>query len=445
MSNKIKLTSHQQGVFDNIIKDINTALSKNKRFIASIQGPAGVGKTIVTAEIIKHLLNKYVFKKLRVSTPTHKALKVVNEMIPINIKNNKNFSSSTIHSFLKLKMDTVEDKIIFVEDLFAPKKDEDIKILLIDESSMISDDIFNRILKKANTDFIDIVLFVGDSMQLPPVDGENNLSPVYTELDQYCLTEVVRQAEDNPILHKATSIRKCIETLTFEDIVFVESSNIIIYNDSKTWVDSYINNPNINNNNVITAFTNNTVNKYNNYIRNIVNKATEKLPKLLHGEYIVLQEAYEDKGSFIANGEVIQVDTPILNHNAVLDVDYWQFNYKPDEDADKFIQVNILDDDSIDRYKDILNSLANVAMNYKRQGNHFEAKKAWKQYWGVKNKFVDIKYNYAYTTHKLQGSSFDEVYINMRDIIANSRDYELLYRLVYVALTRARFKVHILQ
>jgi len=90
-------------------------------------------------------------------------LKVINDYIDKDIKKHKNFSSSTIHSYLKLKIQTLEDKIILVEDFDDGKLDKT-KILIIDESSMISKNLFELIKKKASISGLDIVLFVGDKM-----------------------------------------------------------------------------------------------------------------------------------------------------------------------------------------------------------------------------------------------------------------------------------------
>jgi hypothetical protein len=182
------------------------------------------------------------------------------------------------------------------------------------------------------------------------------------------------------------------------------------------------------------------------------NKGTEKLPKLIDGEYIVLQEAYESNKKFINNGEVIKVDTPILNYDSKLELDYWSFIYNENEDSinselegDSLIKVNIIDDSSLEQYSRILEALAQLASTHKQNKNHSESKKVWGQYWNLKKRFVDIKYSYAYTVHKLQGSTYTDVYINVRDIIACVNDMEMLYRLIYVALTRAKGNVYILQ
>ena len=436
----MNLTPHQQLIYNDVIDAIDTSLGMGQKFFGSLSGPAGTGKTVMTSKIIKYLLEKYPMKNLRVTTPTHKSLRVLNDYIDKSIKKHKNFSSSTVHAYLKLKLQKLEDKMILVEDFDDGKMDKT-KILIIDESSMVSKSLFEHIKSKANKSGIDIVLFVGDKMQLPPVEGGHN--PVYEEIDQYELTEVVRQAADSPILKKATEIRMCIANENYDLSVlsfseFKDSNNgIIIYSDMKEWLKHHLDNKD---DKMLSAFTNDSVNAYNKFVRNYVNGSVN-LPKLLDNEEVVLQEAYQKDGKFLSNGDTLTVYSPYLDHHPVLKFNFWTFT--PKEDDLDSIQVQVLDDDSIGAYNALLDKISTKAKKLKFEGKHKEAKDLWDKYWDIKAMFVDIKYNFANTIHKLQGSSYNEVYLNMKETLENSPDKKMLFHLAYVALTRARKTVHI--
>ena len=58
--------------------------------------------------------------------------------------------------------------------------------------------------------------------------------------------------------------------------------------------------------------------------------------------------------------------------------------------------------------------------------------------------FHDLRYAYALTVHKSQGSSFEQVYVDVRNIGVNRSALER-NKLCYVALTRAQKRVFILQ
>jgi exodeoxyribonuclease V len=75
----------------------------------------------------------------------------------------------------------------------------EVSLIIIDECSMISEDLAKDLLS-----FRKPVLVLGDPGQLPPVNGAG----YFTEKEpDVMLTEIHRQAKDNPIIHLATMIR----------------------------------------------------------------------------------------------------------------------------------------------------------------------------------------------------------------------------------------------
>lgn len=62
----------------------------------------------------------------------------------------------------------------------------------------------------------------------------------------------------------------------------------------------------------------------------------------------------------------------------------------------------------------------------------------------VLDKFADISYGYAMTTHKSQGSTFKSIYLHLSNMIEKNNNKEEAYRCLYTALTRSSKKVHIL-
>ena len=115
-------------------------------------------------------------------------------------------------------------------------------------------------------------------------------------------------------------------------------------------------------------------------------------------------------------------------------------------------------DASFLKYKEILTHLYNRAANRVQHG--------WYVYYKFKNRFLtnlkfsietiqgtkwinkDIDYGYSMTVHKTQGSTFDNVAIDLTDIVfQNTRfghrenDIDIRNKLIYVALSRARKSV----
>lgn len=80
--------------------------------------------------------------------------------------------------------------------------------------------------------------------------------------------------------------------------------------------------------------------------------------------------------------------------------------------------------------------------NYK----HELAKKrgdAWKKYLSFKDCVVCVDFPHALTVHKSQGSTYENVFLDMEDLgKCADKDYDLYLRLMYVAVSRASDKVY---
>ena len=64
---------------------------------------------------------------------------------------------------------------------------------------------------------------------------------------------------------------------------------------------------------------------------------------------------------------------------------------------------------------------------------------AWKLFHHFQDSFVDLRSVHAITAHRSQGSTFDTVFVDAKDIKASNDKF----RLLYVACTRARNLVYI--
>lgn len=167
-----------------------------------LQGYAGTGKTFMLSELIELLEIK---GRPLVTAPTHKAVKVLRDMI-------KNCPDSmTTHAALGMKQIINNDgTIAFKPDHSLGFPAEDYTHIIVDEASMINDEIFNVIAPLADQG--KKILFVGDPLQIPPVGQEYSM-PFNKEvrkkygIEVSVLNTIIRQAEGNPIIENATNIR----------------------------------------------------------------------------------------------------------------------------------------------------------------------------------------------------------------------------------------------
>ena len=72
-----------------------------------------------------------------------------------------------------------------------------------------------------------------------------------------------------------------------------------------------------------------------------------------------------------------------------------------------------------------------------------ERKKKWGQYFDFKNHVLDIRDIYASTVHSAQGSTYNNVYIDLKDLFICTKKEELA-RLLYVAVSRAKNNIYLI-
>lgn len=60
----------------------------------------------------------------------------------------------------------------------------------------------------------------------------------------------------------------------------------------------------------------------------------------------------------------------------------------------------------------------------------------------ISSNYLEVDYGYAITVHKSQGSTYDDVFVEYGNLIANKKDCEK-YKLLYTAITRGARKLHI--
>ena len=184
------LTTHQNEIYDNVITKINNIFNQtqDEDNIISLSGSAGVGKTFLIIKIIQYIKqNEFA---VMVTTPTHKSLSVITN----NINKYKigDIPTKTLHSFLQLKLEIDErtgSKVFVIDE--KNKEQNTTEVLIVDESSMVGNDLYHFIIQSINQDRIKVVLFVGDPYQLPPVNSEKNT--VFELKKSYLLEEMIRQ------------------------------------------------------------------------------------------------------------------------------------------------------------------------------------------------------------------------------------------------------------
>lgn len=460
--NTTTLTPHQQEIFNDLTKGLKSSLEQYFRrddhpynHLFSLTGAAGTGKSHLTVQIVADVYkmirsSKYQHDNIWITAPTHKAVGILRDEMKKN--EIKNIICTTIHSFLKLKLK--RDFNTGAEKYVADKFDQNqhrASLLVIDESSMVSDEIYNLVLEAVATRKVHAVLFVGDPYQLLPVsnNGENK---VYMLKNQYQLTQIVRQQEDNAIITLSQKIKNCIKEQSFPklDSLFEDienSKDIEIFTNKDNFMEDFYKNKNWNSEDkIFTSFTNETVESINELIRQQYwNEQGISNPDfLLAGDTLRFKSSLNDDGinsaktnGVFCNDEEVILESAEMQYHNELGIKYWMCQVVNRKNS-KFY---VLDPDSLITFNKILQ---NIAIDAKNASSSFN-RGLWRKYFMLKNSFANVNYSYAATIHKLQGSTYDTVYIDLNSLMHSSRiDEDFRYRLVYVAITRARKNVKIL-
>lgn len=149
-------------------------------------GYAGTGKTTLARHIADQIDDRVLFAAF-----TGKAAQVM--------RNKGCYNASTIHSLIyKPRGDGLDETPSF--DLWEDAPASKAKLIIIDECSMVDSELGRDLLS-----FGVPLLVLGDPAQLPPIQGGGFFTE--TEPDAM-LTEVHRQAQDDPIIRLSMDIRE---------------------------------------------------------------------------------------------------------------------------------------------------------------------------------------------------------------------------------------------
>ncbi|MCT7519193.1 ATP-dependent DNA helicase [Aliarcobacter cryaerophilus] len=449
-----RLTQHQQEIFEKIIGEFKTILDNKSKEISSktnfvsLSGSAGVGKTFVSSKLIEYFVKKMEYKIL-LTAPTHKSLAVAKSMLnSINL----NIPTKTVQSYLDIKLftDYIKGTKKFVRDKIDLQADyeKDLDILVVDESSMISNELLMFIEENLEQNKLKSVLFIGDPYQLPPVDEQPNA--VRHLPKTFELTEIVRQAKDSYIKTIANELKDCIKHKKFIPIMEIFDINkypkMEFFYELEDMYDDFVTPDKWYRDNIVLSYTNRNVDEYNRELRKRYWLQNDIYPTepIIEGELLVFNESYKTE---IYNSEVLKV-------------------IKVERKEDKFVILKDDSDNSTEplKYFNCLSSdgrnfktvdpdyyklfsiyLGNLSLEAKTEKEKEKRKALWKRFFILKEEYADLKYIHASTIHKSQGSTYKNVYLDLGTLIKLSHEEkELAYRLMYVAVTRASENIKII-
>lgn len=465
------LNSDQKTAFEDLRDFI---CDKGDDSVYVLKGWAGTGKTYCVSVLVRYVLEvihpEHNWYRIAVTGPTNKSVRVIKKTSGLK---NPRVSFQTIHKMLGLtERITKEGVQEFVNQGDFQPKIKTVKLLIIDEVSMLNDDLFQEVLKYR--DKIKIIC-MGDPAQIPPV-GRPDCIPFREELaagyriKTLNLKQIMRQKKDNAIIESSVAIRSelgrsknPVEPITKlnEKGEGIEFLNLNIPETRKGFSEilrKYFVTEEFKKDSEyakIIAWRNKTVATMNDVIRKVIYGDEALGSKILVGEKL------------IANNPIIQGESIVLNTNDEFSVDsftigsddlryktsdhpdaepfpitlkYYEtvVSYIDDEDETVRVNIQILHEDSDEDFKKLANILKLRAIEKKGKD------KSWLVYYNFLRKYADVNYGYCITAHKSQGSTYNTTFVLEDDIDMNWEIVER-NRIKYTAYTRSSRKLYVLK
>ncbi len=368
---------------DDALKAVSRWLKAGDSQIFRLFGYAGTGKTTLARHFAEDVDGDVQFAAF-----TGKAAQVLRSRGAANAR--------TIHSLIYRPRgeEAVEDETTgktSISPTFSLNRSSPVakaKLIIIDECSMVDEDL-GRDLQSFGTP----ILVLGDPGQLPPISGGG----YFTEHEpDILLTEIHRQARDNPIIQLALDVREGREFMQGDFGAAQVIGKADVNSDLVLAADQ------------VLVGTNRTRRRYNRRLRELKEFT---LPTPQSGDKLVCLRNDPSKG--LLNGSLWRVmtaskETTKPGINLLVSPE--------EEDPDRGVaKIKLLKAAFEDDEADIP--------------------------WSTKKRFDDFDYGYALTVHKAQGSQWDSVVLF--DESYAFRD--MRQRWLYTAITRAAERLTIVR
>lgn len=384
-----------------------------------VRGYAGTGKTFAIRNLVDRVRGRFIF-----TAPTNKATKVLKDtMTSPEFKP----ETRTIYSLLGLRLEANGE----LKELAVPEDPIDLSqyvAVIVDEGSMVNKVLLTHIEMTAKQFGVKFI-FMGDPAQLPPVKETG--SGIWALRPEALLEKVMRH--DNQILTLATRIRSVVnhpaptiklesdndgdqgvwklDERKFREVILraVDDGQFTKINYAKA-----------------IAWRNVTVDSLNRFIRGrLWDNAAQHT--WVEGERVIFTapaKDLQDEPMASTDDEGVVMNVATAEHPLYAGFDCWRVSIMLDDNRPAVAWV-VHPNSAPTLAKELAEIAASAKSNPRR----------WKAYWEMKDAFHSLRYAYAITAHRSQGSTYNTVFVDYKDILINQNRNEAM-RCLYVACTR---------
>ena len=465
------LNEDQKSAFNSLVDFIKDL---NDDSIYVLKGWAGTGKTYTISLLVRYVLEVIqptrLWYKVGVTGPTNKSVRVIRKATGIS---SSRVQFQTVHKILGLSEKITSDgQQIFVNSGDYKPQIRMLKLLIVDEVSMLNDDLFEELLKYRDKTKI---IFMGDPAQIPPV-GRQDCIPFRDELlagyriKTLDLKQIMRQKEGNPIIESSVKIRKNITSSNSgistsnklnqigEGIEFVNLNSTESRSSFRTILEKYYKTDKFNSDSEyckMIGWRNKTVSSMNDLVRKVIYGEEALSSKILIGEKLIANSPIMEKDTILFNTNdefsVVSFETDSVDLRFKISdhpdddpypitLKYYdtKVSYLDEEDEICHKIIQILHEDSENDFKKLANILRVRAINKKGKD------KSWLVYYNFLRRYADVNFAYAISAHKSQGSTYNTIFVLEDDIDMNWNIVER-NRIKYTAYTRASRKLYVIK
>lgn len=401
------LTADQQAAKE----AFNAFLCDQFETVFVLKGYSGTGKSTLVRTLLTELPDFMRIAKLvnpdmreyqvQLTATTNKAAENLRQISGEEVKTIASFLHLRVQTDFKTRQTKLVPRDGFIAEGF---------LLFIDEASFIDQELLQYIYARTRNCKI---VFMGDSAQLlnvgcvkPPV-----FNGKYSGAE---LREVVRQAEGNPIVELSTQFRHTVNTGVWpkfrpdgHHIQWLERdafNQAIVQEFGKPgwkYADSKI-----------LSYTNKCAIAFNKFVRSNIAGS----PHFEVGDYAVCN-------SYVTHGKnSIQTDRLV------------QINHIGEDTLQLDVPGNVFTVDGLQFFMPKTLELRNARLKRAKAEDDGHTVATIDESW------IDLRAAFACTTNKSQGSTYDQVFIDLDDM-ATCTSGDQLARLLYVSVSRARSKV----
>jgi ATP-dependent exoDNAse (exonuclease V) alpha subunit len=396
-----------------------------------LTGYAGTGKTTLLQRFIRGLRDRGDQRPIVLSAFSNKATKV---LVAMAAQWGLEIDAMTCCKLLGLRPVINEDdgKQMFQLDRQQGSQIDRYRLVIIDECSMINQELWELLVNAVSNLYRGTqILFVGDSAQLPPVN----------EPESACFRQIVHRAELTEVVRYGGAIGVIAEDIRrnlerdrlprFTSDTNTDNTEGCFVLPRPAWETL-----------LIRAFTSPAYQKNPDQVRALA-YTNRRVAQLNH---TIRSAIYGPNALRFVPGERLIAITPCLEEDAIVlptSAECEVIHAARGREGEWPLWILEVETENGD-YKTLRVLHESGQTEFKAKVDLLAQEKRWMEFWDLQQRFHAVDYAYSLTIHKSQGSTFQDVFVDVPSMLSNRNVIER-NQLCYVAFTRAAKRLFLYQ